>query len=363
VERRIALGAASEVFAGRDERLDRSVALKVLRGEVLDLRRFRSEARLLASLDHPGLVRVFDAVEEGDGAVLVMELVHGPSLAAALAHGPLGEGEVRTLAVQIAECVAYLHAQGVVHRDVKPANILMGVDGRAHLADFGIARLLGASRLTATGQAIGTLAYMAPEQLTGAAVGPGADVYSLGLVLLEALTGDRPFSGEGAEEVAARLVRDPAIPPQLPGSWHQLIGAMTAREPGARPSAAAVAARVAPGEPGPTVAVPALPTVVVEGPANGSARKGPQPARGHLQKPAQRLVLWATIVAAAVLVVVLLVTLGRGKPSSAHPPRTGQTTPAPATTAVPVTSVATPTTPAPVPPGGAKHGKGHAQKS
>ncbi|HVM64992.1 MAG TPA: serine/threonine-protein kinase, partial [Acidimicrobiales bacterium] len=347
MERRIALGATSEVFAGRDERLDRPVALKVLRRGMPDLRRFRSEARLLANLDHPGLVRVFDAVERDAGAVLVMQLVDGPSLASLLAQGSLGEQEVRSAAAQIAECLAYLHAQGAVHRDVKPANILMGTGDRAYLADFGIARLLDATRLTATGQAIGTLAYMAPEQLSGATVGTGADVYSLGLVLLEALSGERPFNGEGAEEVAARLVRDPDIPPQLGHSWRQLIGAMTARQPAERPSAAVVAARLAPIEPAATVEVVAVPTVVVGRHANGPSPAGAPLRVGRLTKPAQRAVLWGTVVAAAALIVTLVATLGAGKPSSVHQPTRGHpvptppTTPAPATTGGAVTSVTT----------------------
>jgi serine/threonine protein kinase len=206
------VGATSDVSIGVDEHLDREVAVKVLRGETADRRRFTAEAQLLAGLDHPNLVHLYDAIDSDDAAVLVMEFVDGPSLAEVLNAGPLPADRVALLGSQLARGLAYLHVRGVVHRDVKPANILLAPDGAARLGDFGIARLVDATRLTVTGQSIGTPTYMSPEQLTGGAVGPETDVYALGLVLLEARTGRRAFPGKGHEAVAARLARAPDLP-------------------------------------------------------------------------------------------------------------------------------------------------------
>jgi serine/threonine protein kinase len=361
VGRRIALGATSEVFVGRDERLERPVALKVLREEGFDARRFRSEARLLANLDHPCLVRVFDALEADNAAVLVMEIVDGPSLATMLALRPLADEEGVSVGCELADCLAYLHAHGVVHRDVKPSNVLVGHDRRARLADFGIARLVDATRLTATGQAIGTLAYMAPEQLTGAAVGPPADVYSLGLVLLEAVTGQRAFRGEGSEGLAARLVRGPDIEEDLGPAWRALIAAMTLRDPGARPSAVEVGSRLTQAAWDPTAQLVPTPTVVVEPAASSVTAPVEQmapPRRGAFTRHG---LVWASLLAVAVLVIVVLVAISGGNPSSEHPPTTVPTTAAPVTTAARTTTPATSTTTlVPVSPskGGGKHGRG-----
>jgi len=246
---RVGTGGMAEVFRAHDELLDRDVAVKVFRTMVSDPDSANAESRrelelqAMARLNHPNLVTLFDGAVRGEGPpYLVLEYVAGPNLAARLREGPLPEPAVRALGEHVAEGLAYVHAQGLVHRDVKPANILLSeTDGRARLSDFGVVRMIGRPQMTSTELTIGTAYYLAPEQARGSAVGPEADVYALGLVLLEALTGRRSFDGPMHEALAARLATDPAIPDGLPEPWPGLLAAMTARDPAARPSAAAVA--------------------------------------------------------------------------------------------------------------------------
>lgn len=243
-------GGMADVYRATDTLLDRPVAVKILRENTpdgSDRARFTAEARTLAQLSHTGLVMVLDAgittADSSDRPFLVMELIEGPTLSAAIAEGPMDLERVGAVGVQVAEALAYAHDRGVVHRDVKPGNVLLGADQRVKLADFGIARLIGdAVHHTKTGQAIGTAAYLAPEQVTGADVEGPADVYSLGLVLLEALTGVRAYPGTPVEAAMARLSRKPDVPADLPPAWRELLESMTALDPADRPSAASVAA-------------------------------------------------------------------------------------------------------------------------
>lgn len=237
VEALIASGGMADVYRARDRRLDRVVAVKAFRIGTADARRFEVETRLLARLNHPNLVCVFDA-GEGDGVpFIVLQHVEGQTLADRLTSGPLGDREARRLAVDVASALVYVHGQRIVHRDVKPSNILLEPDGRALLGDFGVAVLLDATRLTIDGSTIGTAAYLAPEQATGHAVDARADIYALGLVLLEALTGRVAFTGSLQEVVTAKLGRDPHVPPDLPSPWPGLLAAMTRRDPSQRPDA------------------------------------------------------------------------------------------------------------------------------
>lgn len=245
----IGRGGMADVFRANDERLGRPVALKLLRvqaASATDRERFAAEAHTLARLDHPGVVTLLDAGLEDDQPWLAMQLVEGATLASRFADGRLAPSEVAEIGRQVAEGLAYAHACGVVHRDVKPGNILLAPDGRALIADFGIAHLLdGTTRHTAVGQAIGSPAYLAPEQASGGELSGATDVYSLGLLLLEGLTGDRPFRGTTTEMVYARLQGPPDVPADLPLGWATLLRAMTSVAPGDRPTANDVATTLA----------------------------------------------------------------------------------------------------------------------
>lgn len=237
-------GGMADVHRATDLNLDRPVAVKVFRpgADPAGEQRFREEARLTANLSHPGLVAVHDFGIEDHRPFLVMELVDGRTLHEVFDHEQLPLDEVTRIGAQVADALAYVHQQGVVHRDVKPSNILVTRNGRARLADFGISRMVDTARLTEGGGTLGTAAYMAPEQVRGARVGPPADIYALGLVLLEGCTGEVEYPGDGYETAAERLGRSPAVPEDLPRPLYRLLAAMTATDPADRPTATQCAA-------------------------------------------------------------------------------------------------------------------------
>ncbi|WP_193662219.1 serine/threonine-protein kinase [Nocardioides kribbensis] len=282
-------GGMADVHRATDTVLAREVAVKLLRStadQASDRARFTAEARTLAGLSHRGLVTVLDAGVDAEHPFLVMELVEGTTLGARLADGPLPAAEAARIGQQVADALSYAHGRGVVHRDVKPGNVLLAPDGRVKLADFGIARLIGDTvRHTQTGTAVGTAAYLAPEQVRGEELDTSVDVWSLGLVLLEALTGERAYPGSPTESAMARLHRPPPVPADLPPGWSDLLCAMTAADPAARPSTAQVAARLGAlrqgppaGPPGPPPYVEPAPTAVLTAPV---ASPGPPPPPLH----------------------------------------------------------------------------------
>ncbi|KRF05716.1 serine/threonine protein kinase [Arthrobacter sp. Soil782] len=251
----IGTGGAASVFRALDRNLGRDVAIKVFNPTTSDdddYRRQHTETLLLSTLNHPGLVTLHDAGLQDDGSgkttsFLVMELVDGLDLRKLLKSGPLPSEHVAQLGADLADALAYIHSQGVIHRDVKPANILMYHSGEQDtrlypkLTDFGIARMVEATHSTAHGATIGTANYLSPEQAEGAHVETSSDIYSLGLVLLECLTGEKAFPGPVVEAAVARLLRDPDVPESLGTDWVNLLTRMTARNPQSRPDAHEVA--------------------------------------------------------------------------------------------------------------------------
>jgi len=228
-------GGMADVYASVDARTGDPVAVKVFRDTDLGGADRRSaEVRTLTGLRHPNLVELIDAGTQDGCQFLVMALVEGPTLGQACRHRRLPLSRSAQIAAAVGDALAYVHAGDVVHRDVKPDNVLLGPGPRVRLADFGIARTMSATRATQSGLVLGTAAYLSPEQVTGAEVGPPADVYALALVLLECLSGHREYPGAALESAMARLHRRPRLPAAL-------LAAMTATDPAARPSAGSAA--------------------------------------------------------------------------------------------------------------------------
>lgn len=230
----------ADVFEAWDLRLERKVAIKRYRAAPhgVGLRRFMSEAELLGGLSHPGLLTVFDMSFDGERPFLVLRLATGGTLRDRLDTGPLLPSRAAEIGAAVAEVLAYVHEQEIVHRDVKPSNVLFDEEGDCYLADFGIARAMGAAHLTEANEFIGTAAYLAPEQVEDRSPGTAVDVYALGLVLLECLTGRPEYEGADVEVALARLTRPPRIPGAWGQEWRAVLTAMTAADPAERPDAA-----------------------------------------------------------------------------------------------------------------------------
>lgn len=267
----VGAGGMAQVHRGWDVLLRRPVAVKLFPGveDAVTERRIENEIRTLAALSHPGLVAVYDAGTSGGTRFVVMRLVEGRTLRAEINRGPLALSEVRRLGAAIADALAHVHAHGVIHRDLKPSNILLDADREPLLADFGLALTSGADRVTLSQQVVGTAPYLAPEQVRGGAIGPAVDVYALGLVLLECLSGRTEYDGGGVEAAVARLHRPPHVPSHLPPELVRLFSLMTAMTPKRRPTAEECARVLRDGVPPPVpLPRPAQPTRRLEAPAD-----------------------------------------------------------------------------------------------
>ncbi len=216
-------GGMAEVYAARDHTLGREVAVKVLLDRFLEdnafTRRFHDEARHVARLNHPNLVAVYDTGIDRNQPYIVMELVEGRSLQEAITAGGLTEERALDIVADVCTALAYAHDRGLIHRDIKPGNILLSNDGAVKVTDFGIARAVDNETVTRTAAVLGTAAYLSPEQAQGLDVDPRSDLYSLGVVLYEALTGNQPFSGDSPVTVAYQHVQESPRPPRelVPG--------------------------------------------------------------------------------------------------------------------------------------------------
>jgi serine/threonine-protein kinase len=359
----IASGGMGDVWRGRDELLDRDVAIKVLRPEHADDKvfraRLRAEARAAAAIGSPAAIDIYDFGEQRDPdgrcvSFLVMELVVGEPLSDLLSReGTLGADRTVTVIGQSALGLAAAHRRGLVHRDVKPANLLLGDAGEVKVADFGIARAADSAALTATGVVLGTARYLAPEQVEGRPATSASDVYSLGVVAHHCLTGRPPFSGDG--EIATALARlripPPPLPTDVPPDLRDVVMSMLDREPARRPTAADVARRL--GVPAATMttattaaatttaaavttALPAAAHPPTAPLAPGAGRTGP--GRSRLSVRTALLVGAGAVVLAAV-VGVLAAANG---PGSAAPSRTATSPSATPSTSRVARSAATP---------------------
>ncbi|GAA4230906.1 serine/threonine-protein kinase [Streptosporangium album] len=294
VESRIARGGMATVYVALDIRLDRTVAVKVMHRSLAEdpafVRRFIGEAKSVASLSHPNVVHVFDQGTDGDNVYLSMEYVPGRTLRDVLrARGRLPAREALEVMIPVLAALGAAHQAGLVHRDVKPENVLLSDDGRIKVVDFGLARAIEATNQTRTGVMIGTIGYMSPEQVTSGAADVRSDVYSAGIMLFELLTGRQPYEGDTPMSVAYRHVHDTvpvpsALLPETSPLLDTLVAQATARDPADRPAdatamlvAAVEAHRALPRESGPVPSVPV-------GPPRGQD-SAPPPANQTLIQP------------------------------------------------------------------------------
>ncbi|MGC4808407.1 protein kinase domain-containing protein [Micromonospora sp. DT233] len=249
LDERIASGGMGDVWRATDQVLGRTVAVKSLLPALLDepgfAERFRGEARTMATINHPGVVDVYDFGNDQHIAFLVMEYVEGDALSSTLSRvGRLTPARTMALLAQAADALHAAHCKGIVHRDVKPGNLLVRPNGTLVLTDFGIARSELVGQLTAAGSVLGTASYISPEQATGAVATPASDVYALGVVAYQCLAGRRPFEGENPLEIAMKHVRDSPrpLPADIPPPVRAIVERAMAKDPAARwPSAAALA--------------------------------------------------------------------------------------------------------------------------
>lgn len=252
LDSRIAIGGMGEVWEATDHVIGRTVAIKILKDEYMGdpgfLERFRAEARHAALVNHEGIASVFDYGEENGSAFLVMELVPGEALSTILEReGTLSTDKTLDIVAQTASALQAAHSAGLVHRDIKPGNLLITPDGRVKITDFGIARIADQVPLTATGQVMGTVQYLSPEQASGHPASPSTDIYSLGIVAYECLAGKRPFTGESQVAIAMAQINDapPPLPETIAEPVRNFVMSMIAKKPEDRPATASAVARAA----------------------------------------------------------------------------------------------------------------------
>ncbi|MEH3053341.1 MAG: serine/threonine-protein kinase [Patulibacter minatonensis] len=320
LDAQVGAGGMSTVWRAFDEVLERTVAIKsMLRsvaGDSAQLERFRREARAVAQLNHPHIVQVIDVGQDRNAPFIVFEYVAGETLKARIRRlGRLEVTEALAYAIEIGRALQAAHDKGIVHRDVKPQNVLIDEDGRAKVTDFGIARTLEEDGLTADGRVLGTTDYVSPEQALGKRVGPQSDLYSLGIVLYEMLVGDVPFKGENQVAVAMRHVREelPDVQLMRPGisvALAQLLDRLTAKDPAKRPtdSAAAIA------DLEDVLAIESQRSGVAPGEATEILRSLPRktrarvPLRTRIGRPSAGVIALAVLV--AVIAVIVMIVLG-----------------------------------------------------
>ncbi|GCD92811.1 serine/threonine-protein kinase [Embleya hyalina] len=332
-------GGTADVFRAVDLRLRREVAVKIFRPGVaaVTAERFCQEAVLLGRLTHPALVTVHDVGWHESSTYVVMRLIRGVTLRQHIADGPLTPDRVARLGARLASALAHVHAAGIVHRDVKPSNVLIGPGDAPYLADFGISRLVDEPTRSTPGTIVGTVSYLAPEQILGHGSGPACDVHALGLVLLEALKGEREYPGSSLDAALARSRRSPHIPSHVPNELASAIEAMTRVDPATRPDAAECAQLL-------DAAAPSSGPPVVPAPA---ASGTPVPRRRRRRLPTAGLVVGIVLGASGATLAALHHQAGADANDSRPAPTTAPVPPLTQPTTPPV--VPPPTTSAPTP--------------
>ncbi|MFD4674294.1 serine/threonine-protein kinase [Lentzea sp. NPDC058450] len=354
-------GGMAEVYRAYDRSSESSVAVKIFTGPGLpdDELRLQREASMLSALDCPGIIPVYASGSVSRRPYYVMREIPGGTLRQRMRE-PLPPRFVALIGGQIASVLDHVHGLGVVHRDIKPSNILIDDEEKqAYLADFGLALVAEVTRVTTSGVLVGTAGYLSPEQVRGTEVGPAADVYSLGLVLLECLTGRSEYPGGDAEAALARLARSPRIPIDLPLAWSSLLSAMTDMDPAARPTAAQCARSLSAA----FEASRGLPALLVDAPVAEPAVPAAPLVPEPRSRRGKRLAIAAAAVAAtAVAVVVANFSGGSEAPAADRPvvpdARTHVVTVTPSTVTVVQTADGSETGEAPGVPGAPQPGAG-----